>query len=82
MNGLVIRDAVVGDAAQLAVVHHTTWRDTYADLLPEEHYPRAQVFYAKHGFTPDGARLVDGQGIAEIRMVRPVAVQPSSLRQP
>ncbi|WP_318842847.1 GNAT family N-acetyltransferase [Myceligenerans pegani] len=160
----MIRDAIVGDAAQVAVVHHSTWRHAYADLLPEEHWltdtverraqrwtarlengeregwpvvaevgggvagfaqagqararqdfapvhdqelwslyvlpahhgsgagaalldavlsfgaaqlwvadpnPRAQAFYRKHGFRPDGARFVDRDAITEIRMVRP-----------
>ncbi|WP_246012189.1 GNAT family N-acetyltransferase [Myceligenerans xiligouense] len=159
----MIRDAVVGDAEQVAVVHHSTWRHAYADLLPEEHWltdtverrtqrwaarlgngeregwpvvaeadgrvvgfaqagparakegfapvhdrelwslyvlpalhgsgagaallgavlpsgpaqlwvadpnPRAQAFYRKHGFRRDGARLVDRNVIAEIRMIR------------
>lgn len=38
MSELVIRGAVVGDAEQLAVVHHSTWRHAYADLLPAEHW--------------------------------------------
>jgi GNAT superfamily N-acetyltransferase len=161
----MIRDAVVGDAEQVAVVHHSTWRHAYADLLPEEHWltdtverraqrwaarlgngeregwpvvaelggsvvgfatagpamakdedfapvhdqelwalyvlpehhgsgagaallaavlpsgpsqlwvadpnPRAQAFYRKHGFKPDGARFIDRNAITEIRMTRP-----------
>ncbi|WP_460706173.1 GNAT family N-acetyltransferase [Myceligenerans halotolerans] len=160
----MIRDAVVGDAEQVAVVHHSTWRHAFADLLPEGHWltdtverrthrwgarlgngdregwpvvaeaggrlvgfaqagparakedfapvhdrelwslyvlpehhgsgagaallgavlrsgpaqlwvadpnPRAQAFYRKHGFKPDGARFVDRNAITEIRMLRP-----------
>ncbi len=31
--------------------------------------PRAQAFYRKHGFVPDGVTQVD-DGVPEIRMVR------------
>lgn len=34
--------------------------------------PRAQAFYRRQGFAPDGAETVD-DGIREIRMVRPAA---------
>ena len=33
--------------------------------------PRAQAFYRKHGFVPDGKAQIDG-GVREIRMVRDV----------
>lgn len=44
-----------------------------AELWVFEANPRARAFYAKHGFTPDGARHVFGVDLndhAEIRLVR------------
>jgi RimJ/RimL family protein N-acetyltransferase len=44
-----------------------------AELWVFEANPRARAFYAKHGFTPDGARHVFGPELnhqAEIRLVR------------
>ena len=38
--------------------------------------PRAQAFYRKHGFRPDGATKIE-DGVSEIRMVRAVAGTPS-----
>jgi GNAT superfamily N-acetyltransferase len=50
--------------------------DDPAGLWVADPNPRAQAFYRKHGFRPDGARKHDGAlDIDEIRMVRP-AVQP------
>jgi len=43
--------------------------DLPAALWVADPNPRAQAFYRKHGFRPDGAAKNDG--IAEIRMVRP-----------
>ncbi len=46
---------------------------TPGELWVFEANPRAQAFYAKHGFVPDGERYVFGPdlgGQAEIRMVR------------
>jgi GNAT superfamily N-acetyltransferase len=48
--------------------------DRPASLWVLEHNPRAQAFYAKHGFEPDGARREDqrfGEPIHEIRLLRP-----------
>jgi GNAT superfamily N-acetyltransferase len=47
--------------------------DVPAELWVFEANPRAQAFYAKHGFAPDGSRHVFGADLnhqAEIRMVR------------
>lgn len=43
-----------------------------ASLWVAEDNPRARAFYARNGFTPDGARatLEQMEGLAEIRMVR------------
>lgn len=52
-----------------------------AELWVFEANPRAIAFYAKHGFTPDGARHVFGADLGhqpEIRLVRVPAAQTSS----
>jgi GNAT superfamily N-acetyltransferase len=43
--------------------------ETSAALWVADPNPRAQAFYRKHGFWPDGASKVD-DGVREIRMVR------------
>jgi hypothetical protein len=35
VSGINVRDAVVGDAEEVALVHHSTWRHSDADLLIE-----------------------------------------------
>lgn len=54
-------------AALLDAVIETT---ASAGLWVADPNPRAQAFYGKHGFAPDGAFQVD-DGVREIRMVRP-----------
>ena len=54
--GAALLDAVVDPAASVA-------------LWVADPNPRAQAFYRKHGFRPDGAVQVD-DGVREIRMVR------------
>lgn len=44
--------------------------DLPAQLWVAHPNPRAQAFYAKHGFTRDDAVFVDDHGITEIRMTR------------
>ena len=42
-----------------------------AHLWVFEENPRARAFYARHGFTPDGARALDDwTGAPEVRLVR------------
>ncbi|MEU4360532.1 GNAT family N-acetyltransferase [Promicromonospora sp. NPDC023987] len=41
-----------------------------AELWVADANPRARRFYAKHGFTPDGARFTDDRNFVLIRMVR------------
>ncbi|GEL93545.1 GNAT family N-acetyltransferase [Cellulomonas composti] len=43
-----------------------------AGLWVADPNPRAQAFYRKHGFVPDGTTKVD-HGVHELRMVRPGA---------
>ena len=47
-----------------------------AGLWVADPNPRAQAFYRKHGFMPDGATKIE-DGVSEIRMVRAVAGTPS-----
>lgn len=46
--------------------------DRPASLWMAEHNPRASAFYARNGFTPDGARKVEPsrEDLAEVRLVR------------
>ena len=46
-----------------------TPRTESAALWVADPNPRAQAFYRKHGFVPDGTMQVD-DGVREIRMVR------------
>jgi GNAT superfamily N-acetyltransferase len=55
----------VGAALLDAVIEPTA----SAGLWVADPNPRAQAFYRKHGFAPDGASQVDN-GVREIRMVR------------
>ncbi|MFD2792954.1 hypothetical protein ACFS27_05270 [Promicromonospora vindobonensis] len=41
MSELLVRPAVLDDAEAITVVHHTSWVETYSDLLPVEHWERA-----------------------------------------
>lgn len=43
-----------------------------AGLWVADPNPRAQAFYRKHGFRPDGTAQID-DGVREIRMVRPAS---------
>lgn len=63
----VIRPAKAGDAAGCAYVHHTSWVETYATLLPAAHWETDE----RELLLPDGARHVDERlGLAEVRHVR------------
>lgn len=56
--GQALLDAVLPDASP-------------AQLWVAEHNPRARRFYARNGFTPDGARFTDENlALEEIRLVR------------
>jgi GNAT superfamily N-acetyltransferase len=43
MGDPLVRPAVLDDAEAIAVVHHTAWVQTYADLLPAEHWENDTV---------------------------------------
>lgn len=38
MRDFLVRPAVLDDAEAIAVVHHTSWVQTYSDLLPAVHW--------------------------------------------
>lgn len=38
MSEPLVRPAVLDDAEAISVVHHTSWMQTYSDLLPAEHW--------------------------------------------
>ncbi|NHN54775.1 GNAT family N-acetyltransferase [Calidifontibacter sp. DB0510] len=58
-----------GSGAARSLVEAVLPPDTSAALWVADPNPRAQAFYAKLGFRPDGTDLVD-DGVREIRMVR------------
>jgi GNAT superfamily N-acetyltransferase len=43
MSEPLLRPAVLDDAEAIAVVHHTSWVQTYSDLLPAEHWENDTV---------------------------------------
>lgn len=43
MSEPLVRPAVLDDAEAIAVVHHTSWMQTYSDLLPAEHWENDTV---------------------------------------
>lgn len=61
-----VRPAVLDDAEAIAVMHHTSWVQTYSDLLPAEHWEsdtverRAQRWHE---------RLSDGPGNLSVAVV-------------
>jgi GNAT superfamily N-acetyltransferase len=62
--------AVHGLGAGAALLDAVIEPTASAALWVADPNPRAQAFYAKHRFAPDGAVQVD-DGVPEIRMVRP-----------
>jgi ribosomal protein S18 acetylase RimI-like enzyme len=64
--------AVHGSGAGPALLAAVLDPHVSAGLWVADPNPRAQAFYRKHGFTPDGTSQVD-DGVREIRMVRPAA---------
>ncbi|MDG4826486.1 GNAT family N-acetyltransferase [Asanoa sp. WMMD1127] len=58
-----------GTGAGPALLHAVVAPDQSAALWVADPNPRAQAFYRRHGFEPDGTTQID-QGVREIRMVR------------
>ena len=62
--------AVHGSGAGSALLAAVLEPQASAGLWVADPNPRAQAFYRKHGFVPDGRSKVE-DGVREIRMVRP-----------
>jgi len=60
-----------GTGAGRVLLEAVVDREASAALWVADPNPRAQAFYRKHGFVPDGTAQVEG-GVREIRMVRDV----------
>ncbi|KQM84471.1 GCN5 family acetyltransferase [Agromyces sp. Leaf222] len=77
---LYVLAAAHGSGAGAALLDAVIGSDQPAALWVADPNPRAQAFYAKHGFVADGTVQVD-RGVREIRMVRgsrrPAAPQPT-----
>jgi ribosomal protein S18 acetylase RimI-like enzyme len=67
--------AVHGSGAGAALLEAVLDDDASVALWVADPNPRAQSFYRKHGFEPDGTSQVD-HGVHEIRMVRPSSGTP------
>lgn len=70
LYALYTRAAVHGSGAGPALLAAVLAPQGSAGLWVADPNPRAQAFYRKHGFSPDGATKVE-DGVREIRMVRP-----------
>ena len=66
---LYVRAADHGSGAGAALLDAVVGPHESAALWVADPNPRAQAFYRKHGFVPDGAVQV-ADGVREIRMVR------------
>ncbi|MDR7384384.1 GNAT family N-acetyltransferase [Promicromonospora iranensis] len=93
-----VRPAVLDDAEAIAVVHHTSWVQTYSGLLPAEHWEsdtverRARRWHERlsdDGLGDLAVAVVDEQvvGFAKAGPTRrkksvPLPVRMSSLRSP
>ena len=67
---LYVAVAHLGQGVGLALLDAVIRPSESACLWVADPNPRAQVFYAKHGFRAGGAHTVE-DGVREIRMVRP-----------
>lgn len=68
---LYVHAADHGTGAGPALLEAVVDPEESAALWVADPNPRAQAFYRKHGFVPDGATQVE-DGVREIRMVRAV----------
>jgi GNAT superfamily N-acetyltransferase len=66
---LYVRSADHGSGVGAALLNAVIGPDESAALWVADPNPRAQAFYRKHGFVPDGTIQVE-EGVREIRMVR------------
>jgi hypothetical protein len=66
MSDPLVRPAVLDDAEAIAVVHHTSWVQTYSDLLPAEHWESDTVERRVQRWHE---RLSDGPGYLAVAVV-------------
>jgi len=76
---LYVRAADHGTGAGPALLEAVVDPEEPVALWVADPNPRAQAFYRKHGFVPDGAAQVE-RGVREIRMVRARAVESDPSR--
>lgn len=73
LNALYVRAAWYGTGVAHALIRAALPPDTPCSLWVFEKNPRAQAFYRKHGFEPDGTTRIEAFTPAtEVRMVRGV----------
>jgi GNAT superfamily N-acetyltransferase len=70
LYALYLLAAHQGSGAGAALLDSVLDPDERAVLWVADPNPRAQAFYRRHGFTPDGTEKVE-DGVREIRMQRP-----------
>lgn len=70
LYALYVRAAAHRSGIGSALLDAVLVPDAPASLWVADPNPRAQAFYRRHGFVPDGATTVD-DGVHELRMVRP-----------
>jgi ribosomal protein S18 acetylase RimI-like enzyme len=66
MSEPLVRPAVLDDAEAIAVVHHTSWVQTYSDWLPAEHWESDTVERRTQRWHE---RLSDGPGNLAVAVV-------------
>jgi ribosomal protein S18 acetylase RimI-like enzyme len=72
---LYLLAAAQGSGAGSALLDAVLDEDEPAVLWVADPNPRAQAFYRRHGFRPDGIEKTES-GVRELRMQRPAASRP------
>jgi GNAT superfamily N-acetyltransferase len=67
-DGLVIRPLRDGDADPLAVVHVTSWRETYAGLMPEEMFDDRALVQRRAFWSEAITRTLSGEARSTVRV--------------
>ncbi|WP_199182612.1 GNAT family N-acetyltransferase [Cryobacterium sp. N19] len=75
LNVLYVLASAYGTGAGKALLDAVISPETAAGLWVADPNPRAQAFYRKHGFIPDGS-CKEEYGIKEIRMIRRAPAEP------
>lgn len=73
MSDPLARPAVLDDAEAIAVVHHTSWMQTYPGLLPAKHWESDTV--ERRAQVTRGVSVIGKEDVARVRNARgrPVA---------